>query len=299
MNVQNRSFRWRPIAFLFALTLLASALLGSAAHAEPTSPESLKFDFGVSEGAADGFVKVTPADAYSAKAGFGFDLGLKPEAVDRGAAAGGAKRDFVTADHPFYFSAAVPEGNYDVTVTLGDAAGESTTTVKAESRRLMLENIHTAKGQVVQRAFTVNVRTPKIAGGAQVKLKLRENDSLLWDEKLTLEFSGSRPCVGAVEIRRNDAAVTVLVAGDSTVTDQAREPYNSWGQMLPRFFKPGVAIANHAESGESLRSFEGAGRTAKVLASIKPGDFLFIQFGHNDQKDKRPAPERLRPTPSP
>jgi lysophospholipase L1-like esterase len=56
--------------------------------------------------------------------------------------------------------------------------------------------------------------------------------------------------------------------------------------MLTRFFKPGVAIANHAESGESLRSSLGARRLDKVLSTIKPGDYLFIQYGHNDEKEK-------------
>jgi lysophospholipase L1-like esterase len=56
--------------------------------------------------------------------------------------------------------------------------------------------------------------------------------------------------------------------------------------MLTRFFKPGVVIANHAESGESLRSSLGAKRLEKVLSTMKPGDYLFIQFGHNDEKEK-------------
>jgi lysophospholipase L1-like esterase len=56
--------------------------------------------------------------------------------------------------------------------------------------------------------------------------------------------------------------------------------------MLTRFFKHGIAVANHAESGESLRSSTGARRHDKVLSLIKPGDYLFIQFGHNDEKEK-------------
>ena len=58
--------------------------------------------------------------------------------------------------------------------------------------------------------------------------------------------------------------------------------------MLPRFFKPDVAIANHAESGESLAQLTGAHRIDKVLSLIKPGDYLLIQFGHNDMKSKAP-----------
>ena len=56
--------------------------------------------------------------------------------------------------------------------------------------------------------------------------------------------------------------------------------------MLTRFFSPGVAIANHAESGESLRSSLAAKRLDKVLSIIQPGDYLFIQYGHNDEKEK-------------
>jgi lysophospholipase L1-like esterase len=56
--------------------------------------------------------------------------------------------------------------------------------------------------------------------------------------------------------------------------------------MLTRFFKPEVVISNHAESGESLRSSLGARRLDKVLSLMKPGDYLLIQFGHNDEKEK-------------
>jgi lysophospholipase L1-like esterase len=77
---------------------------------------------------------------------------------------------------------------------------------------------------------------------------------------------------------------TVFLLGDSTVCDQSREPYASWGQMLTRFFKPGVAIANHGESGETYRDSLGRRRLDKILSVMKPGDTLIMQFGHNDQK---------------
>src|SRR4051812_10555339 len=56
--------------------------------------------------------------------------------------------------------------------------------------------------------------------------------------------------------------------------------------MLTRFLKPEIAVANHGESGESLKSFIGENRLAKVMSVIKPGDYLFIQMGHNDQKER-------------
>jgi len=152
---------------------------------------------------------------------------------------------------------------------------------------LMIERVQTARGRFVTRTFTVNVRTPQIAGDSEVKLKDREKSTewWAWDEKLTLEFNNSHPSVCAIEITRVEVP-TIYLLGDSTVCDQPSEPYNSWGQMLTRFFKPGIAIANHAESGESLRSSLGAHRLDKVLNTMKPGDYLIIQYGHNDEKEK-------------
>ncbi len=211
---------------------------------------------------------------YSPETGYGFEPGAKLTCIDR----------TCSSEQPFYFSVKLPEGNYTVTVTLG---GESVTTIKAELRRLMVEKVETKRGRFESRTFTVNVRTPRIAGGGEVKLKDREQTTEIWawDEKLTIEFGNSRPAVTAIEITPANVP-TIYLLGDSTVADQPREPYNSWGQMLTRFFGPGVAIANHAESGESLRSSLAAKRLDKVMSTIRPGDYLFIQYGHNDEKEK-------------
>jgi lysophospholipase L1-like esterase len=230
---------------------------------------------------------VIPSILYSKELGFGFEPGSTIVCQDRGGK-NVLRSDFCTSDRPFYFSVALPEGNYNVTVTFGDLLSDSDTTVKAELRRLMLERVQTAPGKFVTRTFTVNVRTSKIAGDGEVKLKDREKttEQWAWDEKLTLEFNNSRPVVNAIEITSADDAPTIYLLGDSTVCDQPSEPYASWGQMLPRFFKSGVAIANNAESGESLRSSLGAHRLDKVLSTMKKGDYLIIQYGHNDEKEK-------------
>jgi lysophospholipase L1-like esterase len=159
--------------------------------------------------------------------------------------------------------------------------------VKAELRRLMLEKIHTTPGKTVTRSFIVNLRTPQIAGGGEVHLKPREktNEWWAWDDKLTLEFNGTHPALQSLEIEKA-AVPTVFLLGDSTVCDQPAEPWNSWGQMLPRFFKPDIAIANHAESGETIANSLRAQRFDKVFSLMKPGDYLFVQFGHNDMKER-------------
>lgn len=275
---------------LFVL-LVACVLSTPAAEARaqnaverPVRP-ALKFDFGPGK-VKQGYLQVLPTTLYTKELGYGFEQGAQVTCEDRGGDS--LRGDFCTSAAPFHFSVALPEGNYDVTVTFGERSGESVTTVKAELRRLMLEEVRTARGRFETRTFTVNVRTPQIPAGGQVKLKDRERtmEAWAWDEKLTLEFNNARPVVAAIEIKRNERAPTLFLLGDSTVCDQPREPYNSWGQMLTRFFKHGLAVANHAESGESLRSSQGARRLDKVLSLIRPGDHLFIQFGHNDEKEK-------------
>ena len=195
---------------------------------------------------------------------------------------------------PHLFSVAVPPGNYAVTVTLGDPQRATDTTIKAESRRLMLDAVRTRAGEVVTRRFIVNVRdahlTPPPAnapGGTTVRLKPREIGSFSWDDRLTLEILGTAPGLRSVSIAPV-AVPTLFLLGDSTVTDQGAEPAASWGQMLTAFLSPTIAVANHAESGETLKSFLTELRLDKVLASAKPGDFAMIQFGHNDQKTQWP-----------
>jgi lysophospholipase L1-like esterase len=268
------------ISLIGCLLSFFAALLWHMAsvHAAATSWK-LAFGAGV---VPDGFTLVKPGDGFDSARGFGFETitaGHAPAVVVHGGC--------VSSDAPFYFSVAVPEGNYRVTLSLGDDAGESDTVVKAELRRLMLENVHAASGQTVSRSFVVNVRTPKYAGGSVHLKSPRETtmEAWAWDEKLTLEFNGARPCLRSMVVEKVDVP-TVYILGDSTVCDQPGEPYASWGQMLPRFFKPDVAVSNQAESGETLRSSTGAHRIDKVLSGMKAGDYLLIQYGHNDMKIK-------------
>lgn len=244
---------------------------------------SKKFVFGADK-AANGFAPVRADDVYSVEKGYGFEADANVNCFEKG---GKNNRGFCASEKPFYFSARVPEGNYKVTITFGDRNSRSDTTVKAELRRLMLEKIETARGKFRTETFVVNVRNPQFPNG-EVKLKDREKtmEWWAWDDKLTLEFNGTRPTINVIEIERIENIPTVFLLGDSTVCDQPREPYASWGQMLTAFFRPVIAVANHAESGESLRSSLGAKRLDKVLSLLKKGDFVLIQFAHNDEKEK-------------
>ena len=189
---------------------------------------------------------------------------------------------------PFYFSVKVPDGNYKVRVVLGGKKNGNTT-VRAEGRRLMMDNIVTPKAKQTETVeFVVNKRSPFIEEGKKVKIKEREKDYLAWDDKLTLEFNGDNPAVKSIHVEPVDVP-TIYLCGNSTVVDQNNEPWASWGQMITRWFGPEVAISNHAESGLTARTFIGSFRLDKILSTLKKGDYVFVEFGHNDEKEKRPG----------
>jgi lysophospholipase L1-like esterase len=243
----------KRLSIFFSILLLSSSTLGA------TPALDFKFTKG---GNAAGHT------SYDGERGFGFE-----------------------GDAPTKFSVRLREGNYRVTLELGGKRSRTHARVLAEQRRLMLEM--DVVDQVERPSFIVNVRTAELAplpanatGGTRVALKPRELGSATWDDKLTLEFAGDAP-VGAVRIEPADTP-TLYLAGDSTVTDQPTAPSASWGQMLPRFFGADVAVANHAESGETLKSFVTELRLDKLLSTLKAGDWVMIQFGHNDQKTQWP-----------
>lgn len=254
---------------------LIAAVILTAVDAVSAAQPGGRFSFGTNP-AQPGWTPVSVTNLYSTESGFGFE---NPISL-------GAGRDFVLSEQPFLFSVRLPEGNYTVTVALGNVA-KSEVTLKAEARRLMLERVTVASRESVTRVFTVNVRRPEFSPGGRVRLKQRELDTemITWDDKLTLEFLGANPSVRALVIAPTNVP-TLFLCGDSTVCDQPREPWNSWGQMLPRFFGPGVAVANYAQSGESIKSSLGSKRFDKVFSLMKTNDWLLVQFGHNDMKDK-------------
>ncbi len=192
---------------------------------------------------------------------------------------------------PWKFSVRVPEGNFRVTLKFSASRKRTSARILAEQRRLMIEDLTVDKA--VERSFIVNVRTADLAplpanatGGTKVALKPREIGSSTWDDRLTLEIAGDAT-PRSLAITPVDLP-TLYLAGDSTVTDQGVAPNASWGQMLPRYFAADIAVANHAESGETLKSFVTELRLDKLLSTLKRGDWVMIQFGHNDQKVQWP-----------
>ena len=197
-----------------------------------------------------------------------------------------SKAQNVKSNAPFTRNIEVPDGNYKVTVVLGSKKKAGNTVVRAENRRLMVDEVATKKGQFKTVEFVVNKRTPEIEKGKRVKVKDREKNYNTWDNAINLEFTGAAPAVKEVKIERDTTATTIFLCGNSTVVDQPYEPWASWGQMIPRWFGPEVSISNNAESGLTAGSFLGSYRLDKILTMMKKGDYVICEFGHNDQKEK-------------
>lgn len=85
---------------------------------------------------------------------------------------------------------------------------------------------------------------------------------------------------------------TIFMIGDSTMANKPLDgdnPERGWGQMLPGFFTEDIRVDNHARNGRSSKSFIDEGLWEQVRTQIRKGDYVFIQFGHNDEK---PKPDR-------
>lgn len=98
------------------------------------------------------------------------------------------------------------------------------------------------------------------------------------------------PHEGPVTVENKHGKIRILMIGDSTMANKDTSkgsPERGWGMVLQNFFTDAVEVDNHAQNGRSTKSFINEGRWDKVLARIRPGDYVFIQFGHNDEKYKK------------
>lgn len=166
-----------------------------------------------------------------------------------------------------YFSIDLSTGNYHVDMVTNNIEKGAGILARADRRRLMIAGIADKDNEFTKYSFTINVR----------------------EKGLRLQLTDPNSSVSALNVEKAEKAVTVYLAGDSTVCDQLEEPWAGWGQMFPCFFEKGIAIDNHAQSGRATKSFIHEGRLKEILRIIKEGDYLFIQFAHNDQKPESPV----------
>ncbi len=165
-------------------------------------------------------------------------------------------------------------GNYDISVTLPKGAF-----VKFDGRRLAVDRTSAAGRQ----EWTLRLPGPytkREKPGANTKIVIE-----------VFHRKGDAFDKSSIKVARSSGTPTLYLAGDSTMTDNRKEPWASWGQMAPAFFKKGISVSNFARSGLALCTFEEEGRLDRILEHFKPGDYLFIAFGHNDQKRKGEEPE--------
>lgn len=141
----------------------------------------------------------------------------------------------------------VTPGTYRVRVLLGGGQGAGSTSVTAETRRAVLAETRNAPGETLRRGFTVDVRDPE-----------GEPTGATGSPGLDLTFGGAAPRLAGLRVERVRTP-QILLAGDSTVCDQAGEPYTGWGQQLPQYLTDRVTVANHADSGRA-RSPSGTTR---------------------------------------
>ena len=95
-------------------------------------------------------------------------------------------------------------------------------------------------------------------------------------------------CVLSLSAYKKNEKITIFMIGDSTMANKdisGGKMERGWGMMLKNFFTVDVIVDNHALNGRSSKSFISEGHWQKVVEKIKPGDYVFIQFGHNDEKD--------------
>ena len=98
-----------------------------------------------------------------------------------------------------------------------------------------------------------------------------------------------------VQTAINPKLPTLYVVGDSTA--RSNDPLRGWGSEIGAFFDPAkINVVNRAIGGRSSRTFMTEGRWDKVLAELKPGDFVLVQFGHNDNGDYKDPKAKGRPS---
>jgi len=226
--------------------------------------QTWQFDFG--PGAVQsGYTSVTATTLYATNIGYGLgdysNIGASTTnlyGVDRGGP-DALRRDFCASSNgPMAFMLDVPYSNYEVTVISGDNNAASGGILE-ESRRWARVVSNTA-GTFTSSELTLNIHSGQ----------------------MRLTFDGPAGRFNAITVKATNTP-TIFIAGDSTVTDQGSPPWAGWGQMMPLLFKPGVATANYADSGESAGSFAHS-FLPKIWGVIRSNDFLFVQFGHNDEK---------------
>lgn len=281
----------------------------------------MKFTFAAAAGENPGTVAVSPSDLYDPGKGYGFvteknfedqDLlryaeinsGFEPAPWYRGSDLTCIGQNelgcYIVQERdeqelrqiPLRFKCSLPApGSYRVKVEICPKENMKDIRVFA-GRRLLHEYAASCRaGEKLTYELAVNV----------CDIIPRGQEEAFDDRTLDLTVTADHPCISGIEVWPFECPV-LYIAGDSTVTDQPaqypyapEDSYAGWGQMMPCFLKNGIAVSNHSHSGLTTESFRQEGHYQIVEKYAKAGDYLFVQFGHNDQKlDRLKAEEGYR-----
>ncbi len=180
---------------------------------------------------------------------------------------------------PLSFKIDVPrQGNYKVTVTIQAEQPMEDVLIFTGRRRLGFHGDIPA-GKFVH-TMVVNV----------CDIVPRGQTRIFTDKTIDITVVADKPRLSAIGVTEISCP-TIYIAGDSTVTDQSADypyapgtSYSGWGQMLSAYMDEKIAVSNHAHSGLTTDSFRKEGHYSIIEQYSKPRDFVFFQFGHNDQK---------------
>lgn len=183
---------------------------------------------------------------------------------------------------PLIFKTDVPrQGNYHITITITAGNQEMHDLIIFTGRRRLMER----KALLLPWETFVANTTVNISDIIPRGITERQADTTL-DISILADY----PILSELLIEET-ASPTLYIAGDSTVTDQGcaypylpGSSYCGWGQMLSYYLNSTIAVSNHSHSGLTTESFRSEGHYDIILEQIKAGDYLFLQFAHNDQK---------------
>lgn len=247
------------------LSAPSAAAVSSLSTDPPALPDNgvLSLDLGNGQ-TAPGAVRIDETTAYTADNRAGFVDVAQVSATDRGTS-DATRSDFVTVGDT-ELAVDLPNGNYTVDLIAGDAGGATDIALTAE-QMAKVQRTAKAAGEYLEMAFNIAIV----------------------DGQLNLEFAGAAANLNSLVItqqtpRAAGAQPTAWITGDSTVQTYTADyvPQAGWGQMIDRFLSDDVTIENKAIGGRSSKNFISQGRLDEVLLNIRPGDYLFVQFGHND-----------------
>ncbi|WP_235714681.1 right-handed parallel beta-helix repeat-containing protein [Neobacillus dielmonensis] len=264
-----------------------------------------RFDFGSAKNVANGYTGVPSNLAYTADRGYGF-LGLGPDGYKEDNRSDGfvmqegqeiklqdvskpnpktADEDAVAVtdpDMPIRFAVNVTPNTYykvKVTLTGADQSKDAKVNLFSEKRHFLLTEKVIPAGTSLTYEFNVNVQDvySKVTG-------------TYVDTMLNIAVSGENAAISSAKIMQMKQGKTLWVLGDSTVNDQLAplpyfrlQNYSGVGQALSKYIGQDIAVSNHAESG--LNNYSSIKHFNQFKDRIKPGDFIYFEFGHNHKTD--------------